>query len=81
MKSQRKPMFSFVHHGETVAVIQADSKAEARIRAQLINDIVQIPQNCKVKRRHPKTVYRSPVFFDGHFLAIEDAIAEADAYQ
>jgi len=77
MKSKKTPMFSFIYEGETVAVIQASSKEEARARIDLVRHIVPIPKSCKVKRRHPKTIYRAPVFFEGHFRAIEDAFSEA----
>ena len=77
MKSRKNPMFAFVNSHQTVAVIQADSKKQARERAHLIGHIVQIPSGCKVKALFRGTVCRAPVFFEGHFLAIEDALAGA----
>jgi|GEM_PF-2240046 len=73
---KRKPMFSFNAGKETVAVIQASSKHEARERASLISHLVKIPDGCKVRRFHRRMVCRSPIFFDGHFLAIEEALGE-----
>jgi hypothetical protein len=70
----RFPLFAFVKEEETVAVIQAANKKQARERAFLISHIIKIPTQCKVKALRHRTVCRSPVFFDGHFRAIEAAI-------
>jgi hypothetical protein len=76
MKS-KKPMFAFINSHGPVAVIQADSKKVARERAHLIGHIVKIPSGCKVRALMRGTICRAPIFFDGHFRAIEDALAEA----
>jgi len=75
MKS-RKPMFAFINLQQTVAVIQANSKKQARERCHLISHLAAIPNDCKVREVKRGTICRSPVFFDGHFLAIEEALAE-----
>jgi len=72
-----QPLFAFKKSKEIVAVIQASDKAQARGRAHLISHLVKIPAGCKVKAVQRGTICRGPVFFEGHFLAIEDALAEA----
>ena len=72
-----QPMFKFIHAGETLAVLEAKNKSQARFRASLVSHLVTIPKNCKVKVLPRGAVCRGPVFFEGHFLAIEDALAEA----
>lgn len=70
-------MFALINSTKVVAVIQAMNKKQARGRAHLISHLVKIPVGCKVKAVQRGTNLRAPVFFDGHFLAIEDALAEA----
>jgi hypothetical protein len=76
MKS-RKPLFAFIDSRQTIAVFEAESKKQARERMHLISHIVKIPARCKVQKISRGTICRAPVFFDGHFLAIEDALAGA----
>lgn len=72
-----QPMFKFIHAQEVVAVIQAADKRQARFRATLLSHLVKIPKNCKVKTLQHGAFCRGPVFFEGHFLAIEDALSDA----
>lgn len=71
----KNPLFAFLRPAETFAVIQAASKKQARERCHLISHIVTIPGDCKVREVRRGTICRAPVFFEGHFLAIEDALA------
>jgi len=73
----KNPLFAFLRPTATVAVIQAASKKQARERCHLISHIVEIPGNCKVREVKRSTICRAPVFFEGHFLAIEDALSGA----
>ena len=76
MKSKRR-LFAFFNSIETFALIEAESKSEARERVVLIKHLASIPADCKVKKVPRITIRRAPIFFDGHFIAIEEALAEA----
>jgi len=76
MKS-RNPLFAFIQPERVVAVVQAASKKQARERAFLISHLCKIPPDCKVQPIQRGTICCAPVFFEGHFLAIEDALAGA----
>lgn len=73
----KQRMFALIDSRKIVAVIQAMDKQQARGRAHLISHLVKIPDGCRVKAVQRNTICRAPVFFEGHFLAIEDALAEA----
>lgn len=69
--------FALIDSNTTVAVIQAATKQLAKERARLISHIVKVPETCRVKAVKRSTVRHAPIFFEGHFLAIEDALGEA----
>lgn len=70
------PLFTFESAGRVFAAIQAPSKEVARLRADFVSHLVKIPENCKVRGVRPGTWLRCPVFYEGHFLGIEEAMAE-----
>jgi hypothetical protein len=72
-------MFEFTKKGRTVAFIQAESKKQARGRTQLINHIVCIPKDCKVRAVERIVLGTGPVFFDEHLRALEDVIEQGCA--
>jgi hypothetical protein len=78
MMKSKNPLFCFYNRNEPIVVIQAKSKKQARVRVPLISSHVDIPNNCRVEVLQWRTVIRAPVFFEGHFLALEEAIAEAE---
>ena len=75
--NRKMRMFAFINSKKIVVVIHATNKHEARERALLISHLANIPNNCKVKMVPRGTIVRAPIFFDGHFQAIEDALAGA----
>ena len=75
----KKRLYAFFNSSETFALIEADSKKQARERATLIKHLSAIPADCRVKKVPRITIRRAPLFFDGHFVAIEDALAEASS--
>lgn len=74
MKSK---MYAFISSKKIIAVVQAKDKAQARARAHLISHLEKIPEDCRVKAVRHGTICRAPIFFEGHFLALEDALANA----
>jgi hypothetical protein len=72
-------MFEFTKQGRTVAFIQAESKKQARGRTRLINHIVRIPKDCKVRAVERIVLGTGPVFFDEHLRALEDVIEQGCA--
>lgn len=71
-------MFAFIYSKQVVAIIQAPSKRAARSRARLVDHLEKIHQNCKVRAIRDGNILRAPVFFDGHFRALEDSKLEDD---
>ena len=73
----KQPMFALVRSKKVIAVIQATNKKQALSRAELIGHLVKIPEKCKVRPVLKGTIIRAPMFFEGHFRSIEDALSEA----
>jgi hypothetical protein len=73
-------LFAFIYAKRIIALVQAKSKSEARIRAALVPlpQLQKIHRHCKIKAIKDGSILRAPVFFDGHFRAIEDGWLEED---
>lgn len=74
----KEPFFGFFQNEKAIAVVQAANKRVARGRAQLVSHIVAIPPRCSVRQVPSGSMFRAPVFFEGHFRALEEAISEAN---
>lgn len=70
-------MFEFTKSGRIIAFIQAKNKKQARRRTQLVSHLVHIPKNCKVKAVEHGALCGTPIFFEKHLRALEDAIEDA----
>jgi hypothetical protein len=75
--TSKNDMFEFTKSGRILAFIQARSKKQARQRTQLVDHLVRIPKDCKVRAVEKGTLCRAPIFFEKHLRALEDAIEDA----
>lgn len=73
-----KQLFAFIYSKQVVAIVQAANKAQARKRAAGVFPLEKIYRQCKIRAIRDGSILRAPVFFDGHFRAIEDGLLEED---
>lgn len=72
----KNSLFSIEHEGKTYVVIQAADARQAVERAPLVSHIVPMPVEYGARPLPPVFWLRTPVFYEGHFQAIADAMKQ-----